>query len=111
MVDGLLEGIFRLTDGLLQGIFRLIDGLLEGIFRLIDGLLEGIFRLIDGLLEGIFSNSVAQKCYREILQLFSCEFFEISKNTFSYTTPQVAASENYRPVFTHSFCFQKAVQR
>ena len=27
-------------------------------------------------------------------QVFSCEFCEISKNTFSYRTPLVAASEN-----------------
>ena len=28
-----------------------------------------------------------------LAQVFSCEFYEISKNTFSYRTPQVAASE------------------
>ena len=27
-----------------------------------------------------------------LAQVFSCEFFEISKNTFSYRTPMVAAS-------------------
>ena len=27
-----------------------------------------------------------------LAQVFSCEFFEISKNTFSYVTPPVAAS-------------------
>ena len=26
--------------------------------------------------------------------MFSCEFYEISKNTFFYRTPRVAASEN-----------------
>ena len=32
---------------------------------------------------------------RETLaQVFSCEFYKISKNTFSYRTPPVAASEN-----------------
>ena len=29
-----------------------------------------------------------------LAQLFSCEFWEISKNTFSYKTPPVAASED-----------------
>ena len=29
-----------------------------------------------------------------LAQLFSCEFWEISKNTFSYKTPLVAASEH-----------------
>ena len=28
-----------------------------------------------------------------LVQVFSCEFCEISKNTFSYRTPPVAASE------------------
>ena len=30
-----------------------------------------------------------------LVQLFSCEFCEISKNTFPYRTPPVAASGNY----------------
>ena len=30
------------------------------------------------------------------VQVFSCEFCEISKNTFSYRTPPVAASNKYR---------------
>ena len=42
-------------------------------------------------------NTCARACNfikKEILtQAFSCEFCEISKNTFSYRTPQVAASE------------------
>ena len=29
-----------------------------------------------------------------LAQVFSCEFCEISKNTFFYRTPLVAASEN-----------------
>ena len=29
-----------------------------------------------------------------LAQAFSCEFYEISKNTFSYKTPLVAASEH-----------------
>ena len=39
--------------------------------------------------------------------MFSCEFLEISKNTFSYRTSPVAAYENYRPVFTYFFLFSK----
>ena len=31
-----------------------------------------------------------------LAQVFSCEFCEISKNTFSYRTPLVAASVNFR---------------
>ena len=27
--------------------------------------------------------------------MFSCEFYEISKNAFSYRTPPVAASEDF----------------
>ena len=30
-----------------------------------------------------------------LVQVFSCEFCEISKNTFSYKTPLVAASESF----------------
>ena len=39
-----------------------------------------------------------QACYfikgETLAQVFSCEFCEISKNTFSYRTPPVTASEN-----------------
>ena len=31
-----------------------------------------------------------------LAQVFSCEFWEISKTTFSYRTPPVAASELYK---------------
>ena len=31
--------------------------------------------------------------FDKVAQVFSCEFCEISKNTFSYRTPPVAASE------------------
>ena len=34
-----------------------------------------------------------------LAQVFSCEFCEISKNTFSYGTPPVAASVNERLTF------------
>ena len=37
-------------------------------------------------------SSVAQTC--SVKKVFSCEFCEISKNTFFYRTPLVAASEN-----------------
>ena len=33
---------------------------------------------------------------KTLAQVFSCAFCEISKNTFSYRTPLVAASVNYR---------------
>ena len=32
---------------------------------------------------------------KALAQVFSCEFLEISKNTFSYGTPQVAGSSEY----------------
>ena len=38
------------------------------------------------LKKGVLRNFVVKRC-------FSCEFCKISKNTFSYRTPQVAASE------------------
>ena len=51
------------------------------------------------LCQGLFFNKVAdlEVCdfiKKEILvQVFSCEFCQISKNTFSYRTPLVAASD------------------
>ena len=36
--------------------------------------------------------TLLKKRLREEAQVFSCEFCEISKNTYSYRTPQVAAS-------------------
>ena len=47
------------------------------------------------LCQGLFLNKVAGFIEKEILaQVFSCEFCEISKNTFNYRTHLVAASEN-----------------
>ena len=54
-----------------------------------------------GFLE-ISKNSQENTCARisflikneSLAQVFSCEFCEISKNTYSYRTPPVAASEN-----------------
>ena len=47
--------------------------------------------------ESFLVKSQAEACHfikKEILtQVFSCEFCEISKNTFCYRTPLVAASE------------------
>ena len=47
------------------------------------------------------SEAVAQACnfikiktLFQVFQVFSCEFCEISKNTFSYKTRPVAASES-----------------
>ena len=49
---------------------------------------------------------------KSLAQMFSCEFFEISKNTFFHRTPLVAASERCRPfsyflpqVFFSQFCY------
>ena len=43
--------------------------------------------------------------------MFSCEFFEISKNTFSYRTPPVAASKYCRSCVSckekHTYITQK----
>ena len=48
----------------------------------------------------ISQNSLENTCARAnftkkeaLAQVFSCEFYEISKNTYSYRTPLVAASE------------------
>ena len=49
---------------------------------------------------------------KSLAQMFSCEFFEISKNTFFHRTPLVAASERCRSfsyfllqVFFSQFCY------
>ena len=45
------------------------------------------------LCKSLFFNKVCNFIKKEILaQVFSCEFCEISKSTFSYRTPPVAAS-------------------
>ena len=36
-----------------------------------------------------------------LAQVFSCDFFEISKNIFSYKTPPVAASEDLQIFFCY----------
>ena len=38
-----------------------------------------------------------------LAQVFSCEFCEISKNTFSYRTPPVATSDKNMPHRTNTF--------
>ena len=45
------------------------------------------------------SVSIKTEKNENLAQLFSCDFCEISKNTFSYTTPPVAASA---PLFFRS---------
>ena len=45
----------------------------------------------------LFSEAVARRCF--LVQVFSCEFCEISKNTFCYRAPLVAAS-----LFSNKFC-------
>ena len=51
----------------------------------------------------ISQNSQARNFIKKetLAQMFSCEFWQISKNSFSYRTPQVAASK-YR-FFTENF--------
>ena len=44
------------------------------------------------LCQSLFFNKVIKK--ETVAQVFSCEFCEISKNTFSYRTTPVAASDN-----------------
>ena len=45
--------------------------------------------------QSLFFNKVADLIKKDTLtQVFSCKICEISKNTFSYWTPPVAASEN-----------------
>ena len=47
------------------------------------------------LCQSLFFNKVAGRNFikkEALVQVFSCEFCEISKNTFSYRTPPVAAS-------------------
>ena len=50
------------------------------------------------LCQSLFLNKVAGLCNfikkETLAQVFSCEFCEISKNTFSYRTPLVAASDD-----------------
>ena len=45
-----------------------------------------------------------------LAQVFSCEFCKISKNTFSYRTPLVAASSSPEPLSLHVECFQDAIR-
>ena len=41
----------------------------------------------------VFSGGVFEK--EALVQVFSCEFCEISKNTFSYRTPPVESSDDF----------------
>ena len=34
-----------------------------------------------------------------LARVFSCEFYKISKNTFSYRTPPMAAYDQYTPIY------------
>ena len=52
------------------------------------------------LCQSLFFNKVAGLKKETLGQVFSCEFYEISKNTFSYRTPLVAASHS-RAVSSH----------
>ena len=56
------------------------------------------------LWQSLFFNKVAGLIEKETLaQVFSCEFCQISKNTFSYRTPPMAASDT--GIFENSFLF------
>ena len=56
------------------------------------------------LWQSLFFNKVAGLIEKETLaQVFSCEFCQISKNTFSYRTPPMAASDT--GIFKNSFLF------
>ena len=63
--------------------------------------LVAVFRLNDHATKYSNQHSIPPKAYnfikKETLELvFSCEFCEISKNTSSYRTPQVAAPASLR---------------
>ena len=53
------------------------------------------------LCQSLFFNKVAGNIIKKetLAQVFSCEFCEISKNTFCYRTPPVAASDNLKLIF------------
>ena len=53
------------------------------------------------VLESLFFNKVAG--LRTLTQVFSCEFCQISKNTFSYRTPPVAASNTTLAIILWQF--------
>ena len=64
----------------------------------------------------ISQNSQENTCARvsfliklTLAQVFSCEFCEISKNTYSYRTPQVAASVHVIPAQIIVPCFNESV--
>ena len=46
------------------------------------------------LWQSLFLNFIEKET---LAQVFSCEFYDISKNTFSYKTPPVVASEDLTP--------------
>ena len=56
------------------------------------------------LWQSLFFNKVKDLIEKETLsQVFSCDFCQISKNTFSYRTPPMAASDT--GIFENSFFF------
>ena len=52
------------------------------------------FQVICGSMVGKNHRSLASSGTPALAQMFSCEFCNIFKNTFSYRTPPVAASEH-----------------
>ena len=63
--------------------------------------------------QNLQKNTGARVSFLLKLQVFSCEFCGISKNTYFYRTPSVAASEGLFGVFQKFFehCTKKAVFR
>ena len=60
-----------------------------------DGDIQNVFLIQAHFLRIPYENLKGRKALfkKKLAQVFSCEFCEISKNTFSYRTPPVAASE------------------
>ena len=53
-------------------------------------------------IRSFFNSGACNFIKKETLaQVFSCEFFEISKNTFFYRTPLVATSRLYKQQISH----------
>ena len=58
------------------------------------------------LWQSLFFNKVAGLIEKgTLVQVFSGEFCQISKNTFSYITPPMAASDSHTGIFENSFLF------
>ena len=65
------------------------------------------------LCQSLFFNKVAGLRLKKatLAQVFSCELCEISKNTFSYRTPPVAAFELKQQVNSSTMCSTKLCEK